>query len=73
MIIDGASAEVKKVIEDSFGMAYKNKDQRKAGKFAPVKVKGTGFGNVIGLDTVKEELKRDIIYQIKHAKMAKEF
>ena len=73
MIIDGASAEVKKVIEDSFGMAYKNKDQRKAGKFAPVKVKGTGFGNVIGLDTVKEELKRDIIYQIKHAEMAKEF
>ena len=73
IIIEEASAEVKKVLEDNFGKAYKNGDQHKAGRFSPVKVKGIDFSSVIGLDTVKEELKRDIIYQIKHAELAKEF
>lgn len=31
------------------------------------------FSSIIGFENVKEELKRDIIYQIKHAELAKEF
>ena len=73
IIIEGASDEVKKVLEDNFGKAYKNSDKHKARKFSPVKVEGISFANVIGLDNVKEELKRDIIYQIKNAELAKEF
>ena len=73
IIMDEASAEVKKVLEDNFGKTYKNNDQNRARKFSPVKVKGIDFSTVIGLDNVKEELKRDIIYQIKHAELAKEF
>ena len=73
IIMEEASAEVKKVLEDNFGKEYKNGDQHKARKFSPVKVEGISFSNVIGLDNVKEELKRDIIYQIKHAELAKEF
>ena len=73
MIIDEASEEVKKVLEDNFGNAYKNNDRHKAGKFSPVKVTDVNFSSVIGLENVKEELKRDIVYQIRHAELAKDF
>ena len=73
IIIEEANEEVRKVLEDNFGNAYKNNDKHKPGKFSPVKVTDTNFGSVIGLENVKEELKRDIVYQIRHAELAKDF
>jgi AAA+ superfamily predicted ATPase len=58
-------------LEDEYLKKYRP-NSRKV-RFDPVKITGTKFEDVVGMEKVKSELRRDILYHLKHADLAKEY
>ncbi len=67
-----AGPAVAAFLEGEYMVKYKN-NEKKYSKFNPIKITDINFQNVIGMDSVKSELRRDIIYHLKHADLAKEY
>ncbi len=58
-------------LEDEYMRKYRP-NSRKV-KFDPIKITDIKFDNVVGMEKVKSELRRDILYHLKHADLAKEY
>lgn len=71
-IMNNGGPDAKKYLEENWLNKYNQK--RKAGyKFEPVKITDIGFKDAIGMERVKEELKRDLIYQLRNRELAKKY
>jgi len=67
-----AGPAVTSFLEDEYIRKYRPNDKRRI-KFNPIKITDTKFENVVGLEKVKAELRRDILYHLKHGDLAREY
>ena len=71
-ILKMAGKDVKKFLEENYMNKY-GAESRHSKRFAPVKVADANFSNVVGMEHVKDELRKDIIYHLKNQELAKEY
>jgi AAA+ superfamily predicted ATPase len=63
--------KVSAFLEDEYMKKYRPNAKRV--RFDPLKITDTKFENIVGMERVKSELRRDILYHLKHAELAKEY
>ncbi|HVA83129.1 MAG TPA: AAA family ATPase [Candidatus Aquilonibacter sp.] len=67
----GDKAVIDLLVENGVKPNTEGKKRRKA--YNPIKITDCKFENVVGLERIKEELKRDVIYPLKHPQLASEY